>query len=215
MGKSKSLEEAVKSKVSPLVEESIEKSLGLAIPKLESDITDQLANPTLNIYINFHDPFKIAKKKFKKEFFKQELQVHLGNVSQLAKVLDIDRRSIHRVIKDLDIDLNKVRKKDTEKEEEQRHLIDKSIRATLDQYKEVLHPQKMEKMYEEISTLSRNIVKFLPHKDLTWKEAEDEFEKEFFNHSLRESKGNISEAAKHIGIRAETLHRKLKQLGLK
>ncbi|MBI4980739.1 hypothetical protein HZC30_04260 [Candidatus Woesearchaeota archaeon] len=207
------LEAAIKDKVSPLLEETMEKSWGITIPKIETDITDQLKNPQLNIYLPPNLTFSRAKKLFKAEFLKRELRLNKGNVSQLAKLLGVNRRSIHRAMKDLSV------KRETEaplsKEEYNQNLIGHTIRSTLDQYKSVLHPEKMEKMYQEVSTLSRNIAKFLPLEELTWKEAEREFEKQFLVQALGESEHNVLKTAKKIAIRPETLYRKIRKLEIK
>jgi len=100
-------------------------------------------------------------------------------------------------------------------QENKEAIVDQTIRSTLEQYKEIIRPQQMEKMYEEVKSLSRNIAKFLPHHDLTWKEAEREFEKQFLLHALEDNNWKIAQTADKIGIRAETLHRKIKKLGLK
>lgn len=212
---SKDLEETLKDKVSPLLEETMEKSWGITIPKLESDITDQLKKPQLNIYIPLHSTFSKAKKKFKAEFLKRELKLHQGNISQLAKTLEVDRRSIHRTIKDLDINLGLVRSKIESKERYQETMIDHMIRSALEHYRELIQPQQMEKMYEEVPSLSKSIAKFLPPQELTWKEAEQEFEKQFLQHSLEQNQWKVSATAQKVGIRAETLHRKIKRLGLR
>lgn len=211
----KDLEETIKEKVSPLLEETIEKNIGVTIPKLESDISDKLKNPHLNIYVSPELPFSDAKKKFKEEFLKKELRLHLGNISQLAKSLGINRRSVHRAIKELNINLEDLRQKEESTEERYEELIDETIRSTLEQYKEIIQPQKMEQMYGDIPNLSRNIAKFIALPDLTWKEAEKEFEKQFLVRALAENEGNVSKTAHKIKIRAETLHRKIKKLKLK
>ncbi len=211
----KDLEETVKEKVSPMVEETMEKRLGVAIPQLESDITDQLLQSHLDIYIAFDKSFKEAKKLFKKEFLKRELEVHLGNISELAKVLKVDRRSVHRAIKRLEINVEDVRKSKEEKGDYYGGLIDKTIRSALEPYEEIIKPEKMELMYREVPRLSRNIVQILPHQELTWKEAEREFEKQFLGRALVENEGNVSKTAQKIEVRVETLYRKLKKLGLK
>ena len=193
----------------------MEKNWGITIPQIESDISDKLKNPPINIYVPAHLTFQEAKKVFKAEFIKKELKLHRGNVSQLAKTLNLDRRSIHRVIKDLDIDMELVRHQLSSKEKDQEEIIDQTIRSTLEQYKEVIQPHQLEKMYQEVPSLSRNIAKFIPHPDLTWKEAEYEFEKQFLSHALQDNKGSISKTANKIKLRAETLHRKVKKLGLR
>jgi len=215
MGTKKDLEDTIKEKVNPLLEEVMEKSWGVTIPKIESDITDKLVHQQLDIYIPIDFNFSQAKKKFKKEFLKRELRFHLGNVSQLAKFLGIDRRSVHRVIKELNINIDELREQEQTREKYYEGLIDKKIKSTLDQYRGIIQPQKMEKMYQELPTLSRNIAKFIPPQHLTWKEAEKEFEKQFLLKSLEEGKWNVAKTAVKIKIRAETLHRKIKKLGLK
>ena len=93
-------------------------------------------------------------------------------------------------------------------------LVDKTIRVTLDQYKEIIQPREMEKVYSEIPTLSRNIAKFLPAPEMTWKEAEREFERQFLGLSLQEHEHNVPLTSKKLKIRVETLYRKIKRLRL-
>ena len=210
----KDLETALKEKVEPLLEETMERHLGISIPRIEADITDKLRQPGLNIYIPLHTEFTKAKKLFKKEFFKKEIQANQGNVSQLAKVLNIDRRSIHRTIKDLGIKIKELRTKPATPKKQQEDFIGQQIKTALGHYEEIIQPQKMEQIYGQVKKLSKNIAKFIPKEEFTWKEAEKEFEKQFLYNALEESSWNISETAKKIKLRAETLHRKIKKLGL-
>ncbi|MBI4983352.1 hypothetical protein HZC32_01805 [Candidatus Woesearchaeota archaeon] len=207
------LEAAIKEKVTPLLEETMEKHWGITIPKLETDITDRLKNPSLNIYVPLDLDFAAAKRVFKTEFIKRELRLNKGNVSQLARMLGINRRSIHRMIKGLAIDKGKG--VSLSKEEYHQDVIGQTIRSTLDQYKQVIHPQQMEKMYQEVSTLSRNIAKFLPLEELAWKEAEREFERQFLARALRENELNVVKTARRVNLRPETLYRKIKKLEIK
>ncbi len=214
------LEEAIKDKVAPLLEQTMEKHWGLSIPKLESDISDRLKQPAflqLSMYLPRQAGFSKAKKLFRSEFLKQELRLHRGNVSSLAKRLELDRRSIHRAIKDLDINIGNIRHvPDMEPAERfQEKFVDKAIRRSLEHYHSLLQPQQLEKVYKEIPELSRNIAKFLPHEEVTWKEAEREFERSYLQQTLAEHGWNISRTAAAIGLRAETLHRKIKKLGLR
>ena len=210
----KDLEETIKEKVSPMLEETMEKHWGITIPQFGEELSDKLKNPQMNIYVPSNLSFSAAKKVFKSEFLKRELRLQKGNISQLAKILGIDRRSVHRVIKRLGIDIDSVREKIQSGEDYQEHFVDQALRSTLDQYKEIIQPQKMEKMYEEVHELSRNIAKILPHQELSWKEAEKEFERQFLSEALKESKGVVTKAASKLKIRVETLHRKIKRLGL-
>jgi len=213
MEKEKDLETTLKEKIEPLLEETMEKHLGITIPQIETDITDKLKRPSLHLYVPLQLPFNQAKKHFKKEFLKKEILQHKGNISQLAKSLDLDRRSIHRTIKDLKIKIDDLRGKSPL--EHQEEFIGKTIRSTLEQYEDIIHPQKMEEMYKQVESLSRNIAKDLPHEEITWKQAERDFEKQFLQHSLEENQWSISQTAKKIKLRPETLSRKIKKLNLK
>ena len=211
----KDLEETIKERVSPFLKETIEKNVGVSIPKLGSDITDKLSKSQLDIYVPSDISFKKAKKLFKKEFLRRELRFHLGNISQLAKAIDIDRRSVHRAIKEFDIDVEQILSKGESKIDYYQGMIGKKIKSTLEEYKGIIHPEKMELMYGKVGDLSKSIAKFLPHQDLSWKEAEREFEKQFLSQVIKNNQGNISKTAKEIELRVETLHRKAKKLGLK
>lgn len=211
----KNLESTLKEKVSPLLEETMEKHWGISIPKVESDITDQLKKPQLDLYLASRLPFFKAKKQFQAEFIKRELRLHRGNISQLAKTLRIDRRSVHRAIKDLEINVEKARGEAQERENYRQNIIGHAIRSTLENYKEIIQPQKLESVYQDLPSISRNIAKVLPHQDLTWKEAEQEFEKQFLLQALEENNWNITQMAEKIKMRAETVHRKIKRLQLK
>ena len=207
------LEATIKEKVAPMLEETMEKHWGITIPQIESDITDKLKSPQIQIYVSPQLAFAEAKHFFKAEFLKKSLAQHLGNVSQLAKVLRIDRRSVHRAIKSLDIDMETLRgKEDPSRFREE--IIDRTIRSALDHYKELIHPQKMEDLYSDIPALSRNIAKVLPDQEMSWKQAEKEFERQFLSLALAEQQHKVVETAQKLKMRVETLYRKIRRLGL-
>ncbi len=210
----KDLEATIREKVAPLLEETLEKNFGVVIPKLESDITDRLSHPVMNIYVPLIASYKEAKKKFKQEFLRRELVLKRGNVSQLAKMLGVDRRSVHRAIKEFEIDVNLLRGQEENGEMKYKEqVVDQTIRGALEQYKTIFHPERMEHLYKEVPLLSKNIAQILPLEQLSWKEAEREFEKQFFRHHIVE-KGDVKNTARKLGLRVETLQRKMKKLGI-
>ena len=209
------LEKVLKERVEPLVEEAMHKFLGITISEFGRDISDKIEkNPLISYEINIDISFKAAKKLFKKEFLTRLLQSHYGNVSAVAKIAGMDRRSVHRAIKEFRIDVKKVRKSMIKTEYYQREAVDTILKKTLDSYKQVIRPGRLEKMYKNVNKISKNIVKQLPPIEMEWKDAEKEFEKRYLEKALEENKGNISKTAKKIGLRYETLHRKLKKLNL-
>lgn len=211
----KNLEETIKDKILPIIEKTMEKQWGFSIPKVEIDITDKLKRSNTSFYIPFDMDFPHAKKIFKREFLKKELRMHKCNISLISKFLDIDRRSIHRAINELGIDIDRLRNEQDNQDPDREVQIYKAIRSTFDSYRSIIQPKKMEEMYEEMQTLSRNIAKIIPHMDMTWKEAEKQFEKQFLEHSLQKNNYDVRKTAKEINIRIETIYRKIKQLEIK
>jgi DNA-binding NtrC family response regulator len=210
-----SLDKVLKDKVEPMVQEAMHRFMGITVPEISSDITDSIEkNPMISYNIDTSLSFKQAKRAFKKEFLKRMLQTNLGNVSLVAKVTGLDRRTIHRDIRGLNIDVKKIRNEMIRTEYYQKEAVDSILRNTLDNYKQAIQPQKLEKMYEKVGELSEDIVKTLPLKEMQWDDAEKEFEKEFIKKALAENNGNVSLTARKIRLRYETLHRKIKKLGI-
>lgn len=210
-----SLEKVLKEKVEPLVEDAMHKFLGVTISEIGKDISDKIEkNPLISYPIDTSIPFKAAKKLFKKEFFTRLVRSHLGNVSAVARVSGLDRRSVHRAIRDLDIDVSKTRKDLLSTRYYQKEAVDQILRSTFDDYRQIIRPSKLEKMYRHADKLSGDIIKELPPVEMSWKQAEDFFERIYLQKALKENNGNISKTAKRIGLRFESLHRKLKRLAV-
>ena len=209
------LERVVKEKVEPMIEEAMRKFLGVTINELEKDITEKIGQEHLvGMVVRVDLPFKIAKKMFKKEFLERAIQTHYGNVSEVADIVGLDRRSIHRDIKSLGLDMRKLREKFYKSGYFEKEAVDGMIRGALDQYKRVIRPEKLEKMYSHVHELSENIVNVLPLLDVSWKEAEKEFEKVYLKAALEMNGWKLRETARKINVRYETLLRKMKLLGI-
>jgi DNA-binding NtrC family response regulator len=215
MTHSEDLEKVVKTRIEPKLEQSLHKILGVTIGELSRDITGKLGkNPLLDFHVDTKMSFKKAKKLFKEAYLKKLLLIHYGNVSEVARVAEVDRRSVHRLVKKAKINVGKIRT-DMEKAYAVRQTaVNSIIEDVLEHYKGVLHPTKLEKAYKNVSGLSKEIVDALPDETLTLKEAEEVFEKEFIKKALQENQQNVTETAKKIGLRYETLHRKCKKLAL-
>lgn len=214
--KKKSLDEVLEERVKPLLSEAMHKFLGISIDEIKSDISDKIKKNTLTDYfINVNIPFKKAKKNFKKYYINKILMLHFGNISKTAKILGIAREALHRLIKELKIDVTTYRKELQKKNYIKEIKIKDIIEKTLEDYKPFLNPQKFKQMYQNVPLITKDIVKELPDEELTLKQAERRFEKKFLKKALSENNNNISRTAKKIGLRFETLHRKMKKLEIK
>ena len=205
-----------KNDVEDIVNDAIHKVLGVSIDELNKDISEKLSKSALlDFTIDTKQGFKKAKKKFKQDFLRRLLRVSYGNISEVANRAGVDRRSIHRIVKDAGINVSKIREEMIKPYEVKQRAIGHIIESVVDTYKTVIHPQKIEKVYKNMGEVSKDILDELPDKRLKLKDAEELFEKEFLRKAIKENDGNITNTAKKIGLRYETLIRKLKKLGLK
>ncbi len=209
------LEEVLDKKVKPIIKETTTKFLGVAIDKLSEDLTSILYKPTLlGIKIDTSLPFKDAKKRFKQQYLEKLLKLHFGNITEVARLTQTDRRSIHRLLNDLQIDAHKIKQEMVKPYAVQLSALNIEIEHVLDKYKEVLHPEKLRSLYRNVDVLSDEILKELPEQPLSLQDALVEFEKRYLIEVLKFHQMNIAKTARVIGLRYETLHRKAKKLGL-
>jgi transcriptional regulator with PAS, ATPase and Fis domain len=213
MASKKNLEDTIIERVRPFIAQNMEKTWGFAIPKLEEDITSKLAKEQSTIPIRFSLNYSDALQEYKKEFFRRELQKH-QNISLLANLLGVSRRSIHRSIKELGIIVPK-KSKQEQKDYFKAQAVYKTLREALMEYRSLFKAEKMDALYETLPNLSKTIAHQLPdQKASTWKSAKHDFEIRYLRHHI--SLGDkLKDVAKKIGIRAESLSRKLKVLGLR
>jgi len=208
------LDQVITKKINPMLDSAMHKYLGVTIQEIKADISDKLKkSPLLDTNIDTNIPFKKAKEIFKKQYLIKLLRLRYGNVSDVAKILNLDRRSIHRLIKKFAINITQFRKEMQKASYIKETAVTNIIEKTLENYKQVINKERMDRFYKNISNISKEIVSELPLTLLTLKQAEEEFEKAYIKHALTENK-NISATAKAIGLRFETLHRKMKSLQL-
>ncbi|MBD3248858.1 hypothetical protein GF336_02320 [Candidatus Woesearchaeota archaeon] len=214
MTEKETLDNVLKKKVEPMIGSAMHRFLGITVSEISEDISDRIENnPLISYEIDVSVHFKTAKKLFKKEFLTRLLQSHYGNISSVARITGLNRRSIHRDVKSLGININKTRKDMLKTDYYQKEAVDSILRETFDDYRYIIRPKKLQKMYENVSQLSGDIIKELPALEMTWKEAEHEFEKAYLKKALKKYK-TIAKTSRNIRLRYETLHRKLKKHNL-
>ncbi len=209
-----SLDNELKQKIQPIINQAMQKFLGVTISEMVDDLSTKLQQPLFGIIINFDLDYKASKKDFKKKYIERLLILNYGNISEVAKIIDVDRRTIHRIIEELGIDIERIRKELLKPSYLKEESMRSAITETITQFKDIIHPVKLEKMYQNVPELTKNILQDIPQKDLSLKEAEIEFEKIYLKKKLEEFNGNVVKCAKAIGLRYETLLRKKKELGL-
>lgn len=207
------LEVALDSKIKPLISISTSKVIGKSIEKLNEDISTKIKQIIFgNITIDIEIPFKDAKREFKKEFLTNLIKKNCGNVSEVARLAEIDRRSVYRLI---DYDpLRKTREELPKISYIKQAEMGSAIEDAVNGFKDIIPRRHMMDFYEEIPKLCEEILRGFNDESITLKEAEEEFEKKYFSAALIKFDYDISRTAVHIGLRYETLHRKIKNLGI-
>jgi len=211
--KMRQYDKTVEDRIKNAIDGAAQRYLGIGVMPADMDITDRLKKDSLlSFYVDTKKNFKLAKKQFKKHYLEKVLQIHSGNVSTSAKVAGIDRRSIHRLMTELGIVVDREKLVKENYTGSVQEMITDALQL---ESAEVVGKEqdRFMRMYKRIApTLSREIVKELP--SLSLDEAEAEFEKRFIEKALGEQEGNISATARKIGLRFETLHRKMKELSI-
>lgn len=207
------LERIVQTKIKPLIDDAMHKNLGITVTELESDISDRIKHGILD-FVDTSILFKQAKRQFKHQYIARLLQLHTGNVEDVAKAAGVDRRSIHRFVAQMRLEVKKLRESPIRNYVKEA-AVQSIIQGALENYRSALNPIKYQAMYAQAPQLSKNIVDSLPEVPKTLAQAEAEFEKQYLQKALKENNNNISKTARKIGLRFETLHRKLKSLGIK
>jgi len=205
------LEEVVEEKIEPILDEAMEKFLGIKVSEIRGDISDRIMkSPLLGLPIEYTLTYKEAKARFKQAFLRQLLKTHHGNISEVARISGTNRRHVHRLVnvKEAQEIRKELPKPYYLKQQEVEHIIDE----VLDHYKSSLREDKVDQMYEGIHSISKDIVDTLPNDELSLKEAERVFDERYMKHALKKHNHDLKETAKAIGIRYETLLRKIKKL---
>src|SRR3989338_3849644 len=133
----KSLEKVLHRKIKPVIDEAMHKFIGITIHELSNDISDMIEHrPLIDFSIDTNISFKAAKKLFKKQFITRLIETHYGNISDVAKVSGLDRRSVHRTVNQLNIDINSARAKMLKPEYYSKEQIDSILKTTFHDYKQ-------------------------------------------------------------------------------
>ena len=207
------LENVLEKKIEPFLDSTMKKFLGIRISEIKSDISDRiLKSPLIGLKIEYSLPFKEAKRKFKEMFLEKELKIHYGNISEVARITGINRRSIHRLVNKNKSE--KIRKELFKPYYLKQKEIETIIENVLENYKNVINETKYETFYSASNKISKEITDQIPSTEITLKEAEKEFEKKYLKKHLKENNFEITKVSSIIKLRYETLIRKIKKLGI-
>lgn len=194
------------------VERTLREAIGVTISELQQDLAERLKDPLLGFEIRMDLKFKAAKRQFKEDYIRAVLQRNFGNISEAARILDLSRRTVHRLSEDEEV--ASMRREMASPRYFRQQDISSAISEVLQAYGEVLHPKKMESVYQKVPVLSANLLEVVEQKPLPLKDALEEFERRYLTRALARHGPGLRQVGRAIGLRYETLLRKLKSRGI-
>lgn len=197
------------------IETIVQKYIGSSFSELNNDITEKFSDSLEDIEynINISQGYRKSKLEFTKRFIIKLMRKHNGNICHAAREAGVDRRTIHRLIKRFKIDMEYIRSHSLETNSKKINSnVYIFIEDSLKKYERKIDSLKFDIMYKNVPIMTRDIIDQLYFDiRLTLKEAEFEFEKKLIFSALSENKNRLSLTAKKLGIRPETLYRKIKK----
>ncbi|MFP4118074.1 MAG: helix-turn-helix domain-containing protein [Candidatus Woesearchaeota archaeon] len=194
-----------------IIEDIFHKYLGVTIKELSQDITKKIDEPLIESIVKEERDMKKAKEIFLHHYIIRLLESHHGNVKSASKEAGVNRRTLHRMISRFNIETSfmRGRRKETAYETQ----IHDAIERSLNKYEEIIHPNKFDAIYNRITDITKDIANNTDSSSrMSLKDAEDTFLADFISKAIERNHGNLSRAARELGIRYETLHRKMKIL---
>ncbi|MBI5391160.1 hypothetical protein HZB02_06750 [Candidatus Woesearchaeota archaeon] len=207
-------ESKLADKIKPLVEQLTHKFIGVNIDELNKDLSSKIDDPLAGVIIDPTISFKKAKQQFKRTFLRKVLQKHYGNISEAAREAEVNRRSIHRLLREMKSDVHKMRRDMAQPYMIKKEELNTLLEDVLGSYTKIIHPEKMKDVYASVPIMSDELLKLIPDEIMPLKDAEHEFERRYLKKALELHNFNPTKTARAIGLRYETLHRKIKALGI-
>lgn len=159
--------------------------------------------------IDFSKPFKEAKKDFIRNYLNDLLTLSLGNVSMVAKKANLNRRHLHRMLNNHELDPDIHRKELIKPSQYLKENIHNILEDTLTN----IHEQEtLENVYSSINDISQIITDTM--QNIPYEKALEIFEKEFIEKTLKKNNYDLKKTAKEIDISERTLYRKLAKLNI-
>jgi DNA-binding NtrC family response regulator len=195
--------------ISSVVERAVKKHLLQDIPDLKYNISTNLEF-RLVFPIDTSKSFKQAKKNFLKNYLNDILTLSLGNISMAARKANLNRRHLHRIISELDINPETHRKELLKPAQYLKDNIQNILEETLLNFKP---DEKLRNVYSNLEQISETLAEDMDE-SMSYEEAIELFEKEFLGKVLKENNYNISKTAEVLDMSERTLYRKISKLNL-
>lgn len=201
------------NELNKIVDENLKKHIGASIKELNESLTSSLEN-RLSFSIPLLIKYKDAKHIFQKAYFTELLTLNHGNISKAAIIANLNRRQIHRICQELNIDSNEIRTNMLKPYNYLKQNVQDIIEEKVDSFKDVIHPDKIGKFYKNINEVSENITNQIDITLPTYDDAFQSFEENYFKGILNSVKNDISEAKTISGLSTRSILRKMKEFGI-
>ena len=193
--------------ISSIVEETLLKKK----PRKSSKSSESDLEFKILFDIDYSKSFKRSKSIFIKKYLLDILALSLGNVKRASLIADIDRRHMHRLLKEHHINPQSNREDPLKFS----NYLNNNFKNIIDEKIEEMNisQKRLENIYSSLHDLSLMIANNHDN-PASFKEAIDIFEKNFIEKALLDNQYDLSETAKSLKISERTLYRKLKDLDI-
>jgi len=193
--------------ISCIVENAIKKHSNKDFPKFKEFLSSNLEFRLL-FSLDMSKKFKDAKKSFIKNYLNDLLTLSLGNISLAARKARVNRRHLHRIINDHEINPEQHRKELLKPLEYMKENVHSIIEETLSEF----DSQDIKDIYTNMYDISEIIAKDVDN--MTFDDAVELFEKEYIENALKSNGYNISKTADVLEVSERTLYRKITKLAI-
>ena len=167
---------------------------GITISELNKTLVQSLENRLTNPVLPLMK-FKDAKKALQRAYFSELLTLNLGNISKAAQQANLNRRHIHRICTELEIDVDKIRDTMIKPSYYMTESVQEIIEENVDNFKEEIKPNKLVEIYTNLGEISKAVAQSIDTEIPTYEEVIESFEKEYFEAIFKETENNIERAA--------------------
>lgn len=191
--------------IKPVLDNALQQFLGVKIDTISNEVLEKLSQNKLHIDFNDEWTLDEAKNNFKKEYLILLLREFNGNISKASTISGIDRRTIHRLILQFNIDVDEYRNLPYEfSKTKVDNYIKFVVGDVLKHY--ALTEQKSDAVYDlPTDELVEKVKKPFPTMD----DAYEDYEKKFLGAVILKHDKILKDVCKQLNIARETLSRKL------
>lgn len=194
------------SELNSIVESGLKKHLKVIDNNLKDSIVSGIEN-RLTSNISLFLKYKDAKKMFQRIYFIDLLTLNHGNIKRASSIAKMDRRQIHRICTELNIDTKNIRQTLIKPYNYMKQNVQDIIEQKLELYSQ---GNNINTYYKNIPKLTDAITLEIDKTPKSYDESFSDFENDYFKELMDRSNKNLVLAEELSGLSQKSISRKIK-----